>query len=63
MAAAKKAKIELYKSIIGADKRQKATVEALGFKRSRRVVEKEMTPAIVGMVNSIPHLVRIVEEK
>lgn len=60
--AAKKVKLELYRSIIGANPRQKKTVEALGFKRQRRVIEKEMTPAVSGMVSKVAHLVRVVEE-
>lgn len=61
--AAKKVKIELYRSVSGTNKAQRRTVEALGFKRSRRVVEKELNPAIQGMIDKVSHLVRVVEEK
>lgn len=58
-----KVKIEQYKSTIGSNKAQKATIEALGFKKHKKVIEKELNSAVEGMIKKIPHLVRIVEEK
>ena len=52
-----KLKITLVKSTIGAKKKQIATVEALGLKKIRSVVEHEDTPAIRGMINRVNHLV------
>ncbi len=42
---------------------QRATLKGLGLNKMNRTRELEDTPAIRGMVNSIPHLVAIVEEK
>ncbi|PTN10184.1 50S ribosomal protein L30 [Mangrovibacterium marinum] len=56
-----KIKVTLVKSIIGSDKSQKRTVEALGIKKLNHSVEHEATPAIMGMVNKVKHLVKIEE--
>ncbi len=55
-------KIKQIKSRIGAPAVQKKTLDSLGLKRMNQVVEKEATPAILGMVNKINHLVKIVED-
>ena len=55
-------KIKQIKSKIGAPKKQKATLEALGLKKINSVVEHEATPQILGMVNKVRHLVLVVEE-
>ncbi len=60
--ASKKIKVQYYKSAIGYNKKQKQTVEALGFKRLGQILEKTDTPQIRGMVKKIPHLVKITEE-
>ncbi len=54
-------KIKQVRSAINRSKRQKATIQALGFKRLNQVIEKEATPQVLGMVNAVPHLVKIVE--
>ncbi|MCB9017599.1 MAG: 50S ribosomal protein L30 [Prevotellaceae bacterium] len=54
-------KIKQIKSKIGAPKKQKATLEALGLKKINSVVEHEATPQILGMVEAVRHLV-IVEK-
>ena len=51
--------ITLVKSPIGYEKSQRDTVVALGFKKSRRVVEHEPTPQINGMINKISHLLKV----
>ena len=56
-----KIKIKQIKSKIGAPKRQKETLEALGLKKINAVVEHEDTPSILGMVETVKHLV-IVEK-
>ncbi|RKD91192.1 50S ribosomal protein L30 [Mangrovibacterium diazotrophicum] len=56
-----KIKVTLVKSIIGSEKSQKATVEALGIKKLNHSVEHEATPAIMGMVNKVKHLVKVEE--
>jgi large subunit ribosomal protein L30 len=40
---------------------QTKTLRGLGLDKLRRTRELEDTPAIRGMINSIPHLVRIVD--
>ena len=52
-----KLKITLVKSTIGRKKDQIATVEALGLKKIRSVVEHNDTPQIRGMINKVSHLV------
>ena len=42
---------------------QRRTLIGLGLNKVNRMRELEDTPAVRGMVNKIPHLVRIVEEK
>ena len=56
-----KLKITLVKSTIGCKKNQTATVEALGLKKIRSVVEHEDTPQIRGMINRVCHLVEVSE--
>jgi len=43
--------------------KQRATLIGLGLNRMHRTRELEDTPSVRGMVNSIPHLVKIVEER
>ena len=53
-------RIQLVRSLIGSNDRQRATVRGLGLRKLRQIVERENTPAVRGMVTSVPHLVRIV---
>ena len=57
----KKIKIKQTKSRIGRPKVQKRTLDALGLRKMNTVVEHEITPQILGMVNKIKHLVTIIE--
>lgn len=56
-----KLKIKLVKSTIGRKKDQIATVEALGLKKIRDVVEQNDTPQIRGMIKKVSHLVEVEE--
>ena len=56
-----KLKITLVKSTIGRKKDQIRTVEALGLKKIRSVVEHEDNPQIRGMVKKVCHLVTVEE--
>ncbi len=56
-----KVKITLVKSGIDRPERQKATLRALGLGKMNRTVEKEMTPQIKGMINTVLHLVEVKE--
>ena len=49
------------RSAIGRPKGQKATIEALGFKRLYQTVEHQDTPQIRGMINKVKHLVDVAE--
>jgi large subunit ribosomal protein L30 len=42
---------------------QRATLVGLGLNKMHKTRELEDTPAIRGMVNKIPHLVQIIEER
>ena len=57
-----KIKIQYYRSFIQAPFKHKRVVKGLGFTRLNQIVEREDTPSIRGMVNTVPHLVRIVEQ-
>lgn len=54
-------KIQLVRSPIGYTERQKKTVRALGLRRMNQIVERPDTESIRGMVQSIVHLVKVVE--
>ncbi|MCY4410502.1 MAG: 50S ribosomal protein L30 [Caldilineaceae bacterium] len=54
--------VKLKKSPIGYNKRQKATVHALGLKKINQTVEKSDSPTIRGMIAKVSHLVEVVEE-
>ena len=54
-------KIKQTKSRIGAPKDQTRTLDALGLTKMNRVVEKEDSPAIQGMIRKVRHLVTIVD--
>jgi len=42
---------------------QRATLVGLGLNKMNRTRELEDTPSVRGMVNKIPHLVKIIEER
>ena len=42
---------------------QRATLIGLGLNKMHRTRELEDTPSVRGMVNKIPHLVQIIEER
>ncbi|MCX7607001.1 MAG: 50S ribosomal protein L30 [Bacteroidia bacterium] len=46
-------------SSIDCPKKQKATLRALGLRRRMHTVEKEVNPAILGMLRTVSHLVKI----
>ncbi|MFA7567822.1 MAG: 50S ribosomal protein L30 [Alkalispirochaeta sp.] len=58
-----KIRITLVKSPIGRKPNQRRTVEALGLKRIRHAVVHESNEAILGMINTVSHLVQVEEEK
>ena len=47
------------KSAIGYEKRQKATIRALGLRRLHQTVEHEDTPTIRGMLHKVRHMIHV----
>lgn len=58
-----KIRVKQVKSQIGRLQSQKRTLEALGLRKMNHVVEHEATPAIIGMVNTVKHLISVEEIK
>jgi large subunit ribosomal protein L30 len=57
----KKVKVQQVKSVIGYNRRQRATMLGLGLRKIRQVVEVEDTPAVRGMINKVRHLIVVLE--
>jgi large subunit ribosomal protein L30 len=56
-----KVKITQVRSTIGRPEVQKRTIAALGLGKMNRTVEKELNPAMQGMINKVRHLL-VIEE-
>ena len=54
-----KIKIKQIRSRIGRPKDQKRTLDALGLNKINKVVEHNATPQIMGMINKVNHLIKI----
>ena len=54
-----KVKITQVRSTIGRPEVQKRTIAALGLGKMNRTVEKELNPAMQGMINKVKHLLII----
>jgi large subunit ribosomal protein L30 len=54
-------KIKLVRSPICAPEKQKKVVKGLGLRKLNQVVERPDSPVFRGMVNKVPHLLRVVE--
>ena len=54
-------KVKQTRSRIKGPKDQKRTLDALVMKKMNQVVEHEATPAILGMVEKVKHLVSVVK--
>jgi large subunit ribosomal protein L30 len=52
-------RITQIKSRIGANKKQRATLDTLGLRKINRVVEREATPIVEGMIKAVSHLVKV----
>lgn len=57
-----KVKITQVRSTIGRPEVQKRTIAALGLGKMNRTVEKELNPAMQGMINKVKHLLIIENE-
>lgn len=58
-----KLRVTYAKSAIGYNKKQKATIRALGLRRLYQTVEHEDSPVIRGMIAKVSHLVTVEEVK
>ena len=56
-------KVQQVRSVIGYDRRQRATVRGLGLRRMHHVVEVEDTPAVRGMIFRVRHIVVVLENQ
>ncbi len=54
-------KITLVKSLIGSTQKQIKVAKALGLTKKDQTVEHQKSATIMGMVNSIPHLLNVAE--
>ena len=54
-------KITQVKSRIGYKPKARATLDALGLRKMNQSVEKIKTPAIEGMIEKIPYLLKVEE--
>ena len=54
-------KVTLTRSLIARPEDQRATVKALGLKKTNSQVVKEVTPQIQGMLHKVRHLVKVEE--
>ena len=58
-----KIKIRLIRSTIGSLPRQRATVRSLGLRKIGSTTVQEASPAIMGMVRAVSHLVSVEDVK
>ena len=58
-----KIRIKQVKSQIRREGSQKKTLVALGLRKLNQVVEHDASPAILGMVNKVNHLISVEEIK
>lgn len=56
-------KVKLIKSTIGQRPRNRATVRALGLRKINSTAIHENNPSIMGMINTVSHLVAVEEVK
>ena len=59
--ALKKVQVTQVRSTIKRPVDQKLTIKALGLGKINRMVEKELTPQVAGMINKVSHLVSVKE--
>jgi large subunit ribosomal protein L30 len=58
---AKRIRIRLIRSTIGSLPKQRATVRSLGLRKIGSCTEQEASPAILGMIKVVSHLVSVEE--
>jgi large subunit ribosomal protein L30 len=57
----RKIRLQWVRSAICTPEKHKKVIKGLGFTRLNQVIEREDSPSIRGMVQKVPHLVKIVE--
>jgi large subunit ribosomal protein L30 len=62
MAEPKKIRIQYYRSAISTPVKHKLVIKGLGFTRLNQIVERVDNESVRGMVKTVPHLVRILED-
>ncbi|GAB3531329.1 50S ribosomal protein L30 [Arthrobacter tecti] len=63
VASSAKLEITQIKSVIGGKQNQRDTLRSLGLKRIGHTVVRDADAVTVGMVNTVPHLVKVEEAK
>ena len=56
-----KIRIQYYRSAIGFPKTQKEVVRSVGFTKLNQILERPDTGSMRGIVQKVPHLLRIIE--
>ena len=56
-----KIRIQYYRSFIAAPKTHKQIVRSVGLTKLNQIVERPDTPSMRGVVDKVPHLLRIIE--
>ena len=56
-----KIRIQYYRSAIGFPKTQKEVVRSVGFTKLNQILERPDTDSMRGIVQKVPHLLRIIE--
>ena len=54
-------RIKLYRSPISTPKKHKRVVLGLGLRKLNQIVERPDSPVFRGMVNKVPHLLKVVD--
>lgn len=57
----KQLRIKQVRSAIGRPERQKRTIRALGIRKMNQVKEVEASPAVLGMIEKVKHLLSVEE--
>jgi large subunit ribosomal protein L30 len=57
-----KIRIQYYRSAISTPVKHKLVIKGLGFTRLNQIVERVDNESVRGMVKTVPHLVRILED-
>ncbi len=54
-------KITLVKSMTGRPEKHRKVLQGIGLRKVNRSVVRKDTPTVRGMINAVPHLVRVEE--